>query len=84
MAALASLLIPPEVLEPVRRQWRVDGRAGDRPMPEPSLDRPGVVSLVGEGVAASVPENVGMGLELKAGTCGGALDHSGEAGRGEG
>jgi hypothetical protein len=28
---------PPEVLEPVRRQRRVDRRAGDRPMPEPAL-----------------------------------------------
>jgi hypothetical protein len=36
--------IPPKVLEPVRRQRRVDGRAGDRPMPKPVLDRPGVVA----------------------------------------
>jgi hypothetical protein len=28
----AATSIPPEVLEPVRRQRRVDGRAGDRPM----------------------------------------------------
>jgi hypothetical protein len=49
-------LIAPEVLEPVRRQRRVDGRAGDRAMPKPPLDCPGVVALVGEGVAAGVPQ----------------------------
>jgi hypothetical protein len=32
--------IPPEVLEPVRCQRGIDGRAGDRPMAEPALDRP--------------------------------------------
>ena len=36
-------------------------------MPEPSLDRPGVVPLVGQGVATSVAQHVGMGLELQAG-----------------
>ena len=30
-------LVPPEVLEPVRRQRRVDGRAGDRPMACPGV-----------------------------------------------
>jgi hypothetical protein len=39
---------PPEVLEPVRRQRRVDGGAGDRTVSEPALDCPGVVALVGE------------------------------------
>jgi hypothetical protein len=46
--------IPPEVLEPVRRQRDVDGRAGDRPVPEPALDGSRVVALVGERVAARV------------------------------
>jgi hypothetical protein len=36
---------PPEVLEPVRHQNRVGGRAGDRAMTEPALDRPGVMAL---------------------------------------
>jgi hypothetical protein len=30
-----------EILEPVRRQRRVDGRTGDRPMTQLSLGRPG-------------------------------------------
>jgi hypothetical protein len=55
-------LIPPEVLEPVRRQRRVDRGAGDRPMAEPALDRPGVVPLVGEGVTAGVPQHVRVRL----------------------
>jgi hypothetical protein len=56
-----------KILEPVRRQCRVDGRARDRPMAEPSLDRPGVVALVGQRVAAGVAQHVGMGLDLKLG-----------------
>jgi hypothetical protein len=40
---------PPEVLEPVRHQNRVGGRAGDRAMTEPALDRPGLMaSSLGE------------------------------------
>ena len=52
-------------------------------MAEPSLDRPGVVALVGKGVAAGVAQHVRMGLEIEAGAGGGALDHPGEASRGE-
>jgi hypothetical protein len=43
---------PVRILEPVWRQ-RVDGRAGDGTMPEPALDRSGVVALVYESVAAT-------------------------------
>jgi hypothetical protein len=50
--------------------------------PEPALDRRGVMTLVGEGVAAA--QHVRVRLELKAGDRRGALDHAGEAGRGEG
>jgi hypothetical protein len=35
-------------------------------MSEPALDRPGVVPLVGEGVAAGVAEHVRVRLELQA------------------
>jgi hypothetical protein len=75
---------PPQVLESVRRQCRVDGGAGDRATLGPSLDRPGVVSLVREGIAAGVPQHVGMDLELQAAGGRGTLDHLGEAGRGKG
>jgi hypothetical protein len=59
----ASIL--PEILEPVRRQRRVDSRAGDRPMPEPPLDRPGVVALVGEGVAQAWRSMCGWALSSR-------------------
>jgi hypothetical protein len=65
--------LSPEVLEPVRRQRRVDGRAGDRAMAEPPLDSPGVVALVREGVSAGVPQHVRVRLELQAGARRGAL-----------
>jgi hypothetical protein len=52
-------------------------------MAEPALYRPGVVALVGEGVAVGVTEHVRVRLKLQAGTSGRLLDHPGEAGRGE-
>ena len=33
-------------------------------MDEPALDSPGVVALIGQRVAAGVPQHMGMGLEL--------------------
>jgi hypothetical protein len=44
-----------------------------------TLQRPGVVAPVGQGVAASVPQHVGMGLEaeLRLKPC--PLDHASEA-----
>jgi hypothetical protein len=50
-------------------------------MAEPAPYRPGVVPLVGKGVAAGAPHHVGMGLQLKAGTGSRAFDHPSEAGR---
>jgi hypothetical protein len=52
--ATAMCSLPPKVFEPVRRQRRVDRGAGDRPMSEPALDRPGVVAIVGQRVGAHV------------------------------
>jgi hypothetical protein len=72
--------VPPEVLEPVRRQGRADRGARDRPVAEPPLDRPGVMTLVGERIATSMAEHVRVRLQLKAGGAGRPLDHPGEAG----
>jgi hypothetical protein len=47
-ALLRHHSLPPKVLEPIRRQCRVYGGAGDRPVAKPALDRPGVVALDGE------------------------------------
>ncbi len=48
-------------------------------MTESPLDRPGVVTLVGERVAAGVPEHVRMGLQFEASADRGGLDHPGKA-----
>jgi hypothetical protein len=52
-------------------------------MAEPALYRPGVVPLVGERVAAGVPQHVRVGLELQPGDGRRPLGHAREAGRGE-
>ena len=52
-------------------------------MTEPALDSLAVVALVGEGAAAGVAQHVGVGFQLQTSAGGGALDHPGEAGRGE-
>jgi hypothetical protein len=81
---MADYLIPPEILEPVRRQRRVDRGRRDRPVPKPSLNRPGVVAFVGEGIAAGMAQHVGMSLQFEAKTSARRpLDHSGKPGRRE-
>jgi hypothetical protein len=52
-------------------------------MAEPSLDGTGVVTLVGEGIAAGVAEHVRVSLERKTSGLGGPFNHPGEAGRRE-
>jgi hypothetical protein len=37
-----TVLVPPKVLKPVRRQRRVDRGTRDRPIAEPALARPGM------------------------------------------
>jgi hypothetical protein len=68
--------VPPEVLEPGRRQCRVDRGAGDRAMT-------GVVAVVGEGVTAGMAKHVRMRLQFEAGAGRSPLAHAGEAGRRE-
>jgi hypothetical protein len=55
--------IAPKVLEPRRRQLRIPDRVLDVLVPHPGLDCPCVVAGVSEGVAASVPEHVGVDRE---------------------
>jgi hypothetical protein len=50
-------------------------------MPEIGLDRPRIVAVVGEFVAAGVAQHVGMRLDARIGRGGCPLDHAGEAGR---
>ena len=55
--------LAPEVLEPVRRQLGVAHRVLDVLVPEPCLQRPGVVAGVGPRVAATVAQHVRMDRE---------------------
>src|SRR5260370_13945495 len=72
--------LPPEILEPVRRQRRIDRCARNRAMAEPSLDRPGIVPLVGKRIAAGVAKHVRVSLQFKAETTAcRPLDHPGKA-----
>ena len=70
---------PPEILEPIRGQGGIDRRRCNRPMPEPSLNCPGVVPLVGERIAAGMAKHMGVRLQFEAGASGRTLDHPGEA-----
>ena len=56
-------LVAPKILEPRRRQFGVPDGVLDVSMAEVRLKRSGIVSLVGERIAAGVPEHVGVGLE---------------------
>jgi hypothetical protein len=58
--------VSPEILEPIRRQGRVHRRARDRSVPQPPLNRPGVVPPVGQRVAAGVAEHVRVRFQLQA------------------
>src|SRR5215472_1589756 len=53
-------LIPPEVLETIRRQGRVADRGHDRSVAEIGLDGASVVAVVGELEPAGMPQHVGM------------------------
>jgi OpgC protein len=52
--------VPPEVLEARRAQLRVPGGVSDRDMPKPILNCPGIDAVIGELIAAAVPQHVEM------------------------
>jgi hypothetical protein len=54
----AHAALTPKVFEARRAQLRVSGGVRDRNVPEPILDRAGVNTVIGELVAATVPEHV--------------------------
>jgi hypothetical protein len=51
-------------------------------MPKIGLQSPRIMSGIGQGEAAGMPEHMRMGLEIEAGRGSSTLDHPGEAGRG--
>jgi hypothetical protein len=69
----------PEVVEPRRRQLGVAHRVLDVLVAKVCLQRPGVVAGICEGEAAGVPQHVGVGLDLQAGTPGSRRNDAREA-----
>src|SRR3712207_4029765 len=65
--AASSVLLPPKVSEALGGELGVPGRVLDVAVPEPLLDRAGVVAVVGELEAAAVPEHVRVDGEGEAG-----------------
>jgi hypothetical protein len=57
---LCGKLSSPEVLNPIRCQLRVPNGVLDVFVAEPSLQRPGIVARVRQGVAAAVSQHVRM------------------------
>jgi hypothetical protein len=51
-------LVLPETFEAIGREGRIAGRILNVFMPQIGLERPGVVTVVGELVAAGVPQHV--------------------------
>ena len=53
------MLLPPEILEPIGRQFGVAHRVLDGAMPKPVVNGSGVVSGVSQRVTAAMPQHVG-------------------------
>ena len=69
-----------------KSRWRHFGvahRVLDVAVPKVSLQRSGIVSLIGERIATGMPEHVRVRLEPKFGFGARALDHASEASRRE-
>src|ERR1700704_6590391 len=73
--------VPPEVFEPVRRKLAISNRVLDVLMPEIMLQAAGIDALVGQLVAAAVPEHVRMDWERNLGGYTEAGNHTAEARR---
>jgi hypothetical protein len=76
-------LLSPKVPEPCRRQLRVSHRVLNVSVPEIGLQRPSIVSGIGQRIATGMPQHVGMNPELEARLEAGPLYHLSEARRTE-
>src|SRR5207249_11719853 len=56
-------LIPPKVLEPCRRQFRISNRVADIPMPKVILNGSRIVAIARELVSRTVSQHVRMNLK---------------------
>jgi hypothetical protein len=58
-------MLPPEILEPVRRQLSITHRVLNVLVPEIRLQGAGVMAGIGEGETAGVAQHVGVRLEIR-------------------
>jgi hypothetical protein len=75
--------LPPEILEPIRRQFGIADGMLDVFVAEISLECAGVMALIRQREPAGVAKHVRVRLYAKVRALGGPLDHPGKAGRGE-
>jgi hypothetical protein len=74
-----TAILPPEVAEAGRRKFGIANRVLDVLVPEPSLQRPGIVACIRQGIAAAVPQHVGKNGEGHTGAPAEALEQRAEA-----
>jgi hypothetical protein len=72
------LTLPPEILEPVRRQFGVPDRVLNVLVAEIGLQRPRILAVVGQLVAARMPQHVRVSFEAEPGHLAGTLDKLGK------
>jgi hypothetical protein len=65
---LSPSLTSKKLLEPLRRQGGIAGRVLDIAMSQVRLDRPRIMTVVGEFIAAGMTQHVGVGLDTR-GVC---------------
>src|SRR5260221_454693 len=69
----AACLIPPKVLEPCRRQFRISDRVANISMPKVILNGSRVVTIAGELVSRTMSQHVRVNLEGHSGLLSRAL-----------
>jgi hypothetical protein len=75
-----SASIPEKFLEPLRRQSGIAGGVLNIAVPEIGLDGARVMAIIGELVAAGVPEHVSMRIDAQISSGGCPLHHAREGG----
>jgi hypothetical protein len=75
--------LPPKIHEPRRRQLGVPDGVLDVAVAKVSLQRPGIVTFVGQRITASMAQHMRVRLESQLGLDPGSLDHASEPGRRE-
>jgi hypothetical protein len=79
----SSVLLLPKISEALRGELGVPGRVLDVAVPEPLLDRAGVVAIMGELEPTGVPEHVRVDGEGELGLLADAAHELLEAGHGQ-